>query len=68
MLRGENETVKLFARLVVVCMELWRKRREKKIVEWDKAQNARELKMGVRRVEENERFGNCGIVEADLRK
>jgi len=46
-------------------MELWRKRREKKIVEWDKAQNVRE---GVRRVEENERFGNCGIVEADLRR
>jgi len=41
---GESETVKPCARLVVVCMELWRERREKKIVEWDKAQNVRELK------------------------
>jgi hypothetical protein len=27
-------------------MELWRERREKKIAEWDKAQNVRELKAG----------------------
>jgi hypothetical protein len=41
---GEGETVKLCARLLLVCMELGRKRREKKIAEWDKAQNVRELK------------------------